>query len=497
MLRRAGAVLLIWLAIACGGKGANLGDPGPNVGRSGGTVGRASASGGAGQGGRTGDGNQSTGGGPGGSPGSGGTSGDGAPSGADAALEATGGSTGSATGGQSGSDAAAGPASAPATVVIDGQALVQAKQKLAAGDAAAKTALTVLLALADPALTAGPWSVMDKTTTPPSGSKHDYISLARYYWPTGTGCPYVHKDGETNPDTTSDKYDHASRHAAMDAIYHLAMAWYFTDDPKYAARAALVARTWFLDPKTAMNPNINFGEGVPCLRNGTDTGVLNWTEVIGEVLDGVAVLDSGAPGWTTADQTAMRAWLTAFLAWLQTNALGTSEASATNNHGTWYDVGAAAIMLYLGQQPATRALVEKAQTKRLASQIKSDGSQPEELARTNTWGYSNWNLEGFCRLAATGRHVGVDLWAFAPAGGGTLAKAVDYLIAGAKQGKAAWAHPQIIPLEPSWAIPLLHAAADFAIDAGARDALPLVPPAAGGDLWPLLPVCTTPAIQVN
>ena len=355
------------------------------------------------------------------------------------------------TGGTGGTDARdAGPVAVPSTVVLDGQKLAETKQRLVVGDAMLRATLDKLLAMADAELTAGPWSVMNKTTTPPSGSKHDYISLARYYWPgnSANGCPYVHKDGETNPDCASNRWDHASRHAAMDAIYHLSLAWYFTGDPRYGSRAALVARTWFLDPATQMNPNIDFGEGVPCLRDGAGTGVLNWTEVIGEALDGIAILDTGAPGWSSADQMGMRTWLTAFLKWLETDPLATKEKAAANNHGTWYDTGVSAILLYLGQTAETKALVESSK-KRIASQIKSDGSQPEELARTNTWGYSNWNLEGFCLLASTASHVGTDLWTYAPAGAGTIAKAVDYLIQGAQKGKTAWSHPQIAPFEPS------------------------------------------------
>jgi hypothetical protein len=338
--------------------------------------------------------------------------------------------------------------------------------------------------------------VMDKTTTPPSGNKHDYISLARYYWPSASanGCPYVHKDGQTNPETSGNKYDHASRHAAMDALYNLAVAWYFTGQPRYAERAALVARTWFLDAATAMNPNINFGEGVPCLRAGTDTGVLNWTELIGEALDALAILEAGAPGWSAADQAAMRSWLTAFLGWLQTSARGKSEAAATNHHGTGYDVGVAQLMISLGQTGPAKALLQG--SKRIG-QVKADGSQPEELARTNSWGYSNWNLEGLCLLAQTAGHVGVDLWAYSAPGGGSITRAADYLIAGATGGKSAWPHDQIAAFEPSWPLSELHAAADFASDASARAALPMVPAPPQGDLWPLLPVCVPAAIQVN
>jgi hypothetical protein len=389
-----------------------------------------------------------------------------------------------------------GPATAPATVVLDGKKLAASKQQLAAGSSPLAGQLAALVALADEALTAGPWSVMDKTTTPPSGDKHDYISLARYYWPSpgsANGCPYVHKDGETNPDTSSNKYDHASRHHAMDALYELALAWYFTGQQRYADRAELVARHWFLDPATALNPNINFGEIVPC-EAAHDTGVLNWTEMLGQALDAIAILDGGAPGWTQADQTAMHAWMAAMLKWLQTSALGKSEGSATNNHGTWYDVGEAALEVYLGQTDAAKALVMGSEANRIAKQIAADGAQAQELARTNSWGYSNWNAEGFCRLAETASHVGVDLWSY---GGGSIVKAIDYLIPTAEKGKASWTHQQISPLDPTWAISLIHAAADQGNDATARAALPMLMVPPGGDLWDLLPVCVPAAIQTD
>jgi hypothetical protein len=153
------------------------------------------------------------------------------------------------------------------------------------------------------------------------------------------------------------------------------------------------------------------------------------------------------------------------------------------------------IMLALGQTDAARALIDGARTRRIAPQIKGDGTQPQELARTNSWGYANWNLEGFCLLAATGGHVGVDLWSYAAPGGGALAKAIDYLIPAAQGGKAAWPHQQISPFEPSWPLSLFHAAADLGNDAAARAALPMKPPA--GDLWALLPVCVPAAIQVE
>src|SRR5439155_4244170 len=103
--------------------------------------------------------------------------------------------------------ATAAPAT-PNTVVLDGNQLARNRIALLAGDRPLRASLTNLLAQADVALTKGPWAVTDKTQVPPSGNKHDYLSLAPYFWPTQPqtpgnplGCPYVEKDGIRNPAT--------------------------------------------------------------------------------------------------------------------------------------------------------------------------------------------------------------------------------------------------------------------------------------------------------
>lgn len=66
-------------------------------------------------------------------------------------------------------------------------------------------ALVALKDKADKLLTVKPPSVMEKPDPlPVPGDRHDYMSLARYYWPnpkTETGLPYVQRDGETNEST--------------------------------------------------------------------------------------------------------------------------------------------------------------------------------------------------------------------------------------------------------------------------------------------------------
>ena len=60
-----------------------------------------------------------------------------------------------------------------------------------------------------------PYSVMDKKLVPPSGNKHDYISIGRYWWPDPTkpdGLPYIRRDGQSNPERKQLDRERMGRH---------------------------------------------------------------------------------------------------------------------------------------------------------------------------------------------------------------------------------------------------------------------------------------------
>src|SRR6476661_4713478 len=97
--------------------------------------------------------------------------------------------------------------SRPGTIVLRGDNLARAKAGVLARDEKFRDAYDDLIRDANTALTAGPFTVMQKKRTPPSGDKHDYMSLAPYWWPDSTkpnGVPYVRRDGQVNPESRTD-----------------------------------------------------------------------------------------------------------------------------------------------------------------------------------------------------------------------------------------------------------------------------------------------------
>ncbi|MFD7874859.1 alginate lyase family protein [Streptomyces sp. NPDC059766] len=379
---------------------------------------------------------------------------------------------------------------APGTTVLDGARLRQTKARLDRGDRRLRSALRTLTARADGWLDEGPWTVVDKPRPAPGGDVHDYLSQAPYWWPSTPptadnpwGCPYVQRDGQRNPevDTGTDRQD---AEKVFDSTYDLALAWYYTGDRRYARKAAGILRTWFLDPATRMNPDLNHAQFIPCKYDGRAIGIIDFSQSYTAVLDAVAILDAGAPSWTGTDRAGMRKWNGDFLAWLRNSDFGAQEAAAANNHGTFYDLLVAGLAYATGDRELARDTVREAAARRIDPQVAADGSQPLELARTRSWHYSTFDLVAYTRLAAIGEHVGVDLWAHQGPDGQSLFKAVRYLLPAAT-GRTAWPYPEL-EFHRYAASDVVHAAAD-AGDPEARKAVPSLEEPPDGDLWALRP----------
>ena len=350
-------------------------------------------------------------------------------------------------------------AAGPRIFLSDGRDLARVKEAVAS-DKTIAAAVTDLRSRADKELKAGPFSIVtnNKPRLAPSGDKHDYVSMAPYFWPDPAkpnGLPYLRKDGRVNPER--EKYDRPLLGKMSTAVGTLGLAYYLTGEEKYAEHAARLLRAWFLDAATLMNPNLNYGQFIPGINDGRGIGIIDSVGFL-KVIDAIGMLE-GCRAWTKADQAGMERWFRDYLHWLQTSKNGKEEAAAANNHGSWYDVQLGAYGLFVGDADLAKKVVEDSKTKRIARQVEPDGRQPLELKRTKAFDYSRGNLDALFGLATLGDRVGVDLWSFQTKDGRSIRKALEWLIPFAT-GEKKWEYEQIKELQGGSLAPLLRRAAN-------------------------------------
>ena len=345
----------------------------------------------------------------------------------------------------------------PRTILARGELLAESRRLIRAHNVYLLPAYHALLSSADSVMKVPPTSVMQKKNTPPSGDKHDFLSLAPYWWPDPTktnGIPYIRRDGEMNPQSRID-HDGIRFQQMEDAVEILSLAWYLSGDERYASRAAKLLHVWFIDPATKMNPNLNFAQAVLGVSDGRGIGIIDLRHVP-QLLDAVRILELSGK-WHGSDSTLFLKWCRDYLDWLKNSKNGKEERAAENNHGTWYDSQAAAFSLFVGDSAFAKEILASSTRARIAKQIATDGSQPLELERTRPIHYSLFNLDPFSQLAEMGRHVGVNLWNYEAPSGAAIVWALWFVTPFADTLHH-WSKPDLVPITPDeFAVPLQRA----------------------------------------
>jgi hypothetical protein len=318
--------------------------------------------------------------------------------------------------------------------------------------------LKLAQAEANSALKVPPQTIVNKTKTPPSGDKHDYMSMARYWWPnpdTPDHLPYVRHDGQSNPEINGIQ-DHQELARTDENARALAIGWYLTGDERYAEHATLLLHSFFLDKATAMNPNLDYAQYVPGLNTGRDAGVLD-ARSLAMTVDAIGLL-AGSKSWTAADQEGMQQWFAKYYVWLTTAKNAKKEASTPNNHGSWCAVQLASIGLFLGKTDEVKQLAEQIREQRIPSQFDAQGMQKYELVRTNSFSYSAFNLEALTTVDEIVAPLGEDLYKPAKPGAPGILTGIDALLP--YDAQHPWPHEQITSeLEGSLCPALVRAAA--------------------------------------
>jgi hypothetical protein len=292
-----------------------------------------------------------------------------------------------------------------------------------------------LRAQADAALSRGPYSVVQKSTLPPSGDVHDYWHPAPYWWPDparGEGHPYVRRDGERVPgtklyDSESGRYDRTRLQRMFDDVTMLSLAGTAIGDDRYSLHAVALVRAWFVDPRTRMNPHLKYAQ----VRRGHDgdlgqsTGIIEFKDLY-YFLDAVRLLAASGALDRHVRSTLMD-WLREYVRWLESGPSGQRECRAANNHGTYYDLQIGSIAAFLGDGRLGALVCNRAKA-RISSQFSRDGAQIEELKRTKPRHYTAFGLAGWTSLARIVSAFGCDLWSFKDCEGRGLQKAMEWLM---------------------------------------------------------------------
>lgn len=310
--------------------------------------------------------------------------------------------------------------------MVDAEAAERVRTAVEKGDSRLKPLYDRALRDADKLLDEPDPTVVDKGMTPPSGDKHDYISMGRYWWPnpdTKDGLPYVRRDGHSNPELKKFDRDRLGRFSAN--LRRLTGAYLLAGRMEHARKMASMLRTWFLDERTRMNPNGTYAQMVPGRNDGLGRpeGILDLYSLI-DAVDAATVLERDNL-LSKKEMKALRAWFSAYVDWLLTSESGKGEYAAKNNHGIAYDVQTVVYARFAGRDEVARELIETFAERRLEKQIEADGKQPRELARTTAFGYSTYNLTHMLDMCVAARTMGMDLY---NAADGAIDRAIGYLI---------------------------------------------------------------------
>lgn len=268
------------------------------------------------------------------------------------------------------------------------EGLFELKTAIEAKDPLFQTSYKKLCLQAEKALVAGPFSVMQKNKIPPSGDKHDYMSV-----------------------------------------------------PPYAGRAALLLRIWFIDPETKMNPELEFAQ------RSTRVGVID-TRFLSRIIDCIGIMQNSET-WTENDQAGMVEWCRQYLINVQ-NRIDKDHKDSGHNIASWYHVQMVSLALFTENIELAHKLLERTKA-RLDTALNSTGGFKRELTRTRSLSYSCFHLYAMFNLASMGEQLGMDLWNYRTNDGRGLEMALEYIAkyAGA-DNKTQWPYKEIEGTKGDW-----------------------------------------------
>ena len=246
----------------------------------------------------------------------------------------------------------------------------------------------------------------------------------------------------------------------------LSVAAFYTEEPKYIERVALLFRTFFTDPETAMSPTMEFDDYEPGRKGPPGYNVGGTIDIarFHATLDCLALLewlDDEQHFWTATDRARMSEWVQAFFTWWVASPQGISASRLASNFAISWDTNAMAMAHYLVHATASPypykpfAVSAANGTKRYVdTSIANDGHLPTEDANPDSFGYSTSVLIELLQAAKLVATVSAaeDLYTYTNALGGSILKALEYHAPYCASNGSGWPWPvsPVLPINTSY-----------------------------------------------
>lgn len=295
-----------------------------------------------------------------------------------------------------------------------------------------------VLEKAQEALKAPVLHITDIQSPRSEGGPHDYYSNGDYWWPnpdTPDGLPYVHRDGQTNPDNFNG-HRIIMRQMRTNVVF-LTSAYVLTGEEVYAERAVKHLKEFFLDEETFMAPHLQYAQALLGICSGRGIGIIDTLHLV-DVVFAVEHLKNSA-AMTEEICGGLKKWFSRYLGWMLTDANGIQEMNKDNNHGVCFFVQAAAFALFTDNERIVDFCREYYK-KGLLKQEAADGSFPRETGRTKPYNYSIFivdNMVSLCHLLSKPED---NLWEYESPEGKSIKKALDFITPYVLD-KSTWPYP--------------------------------------------------------
>ena len=257
------------------------------------------------------------------------------------------------------------------------------------------------------------------------GGRHDFYSEGPYWWPdpaNPTG-PFIRKDGLRFPGRFQD-HDKDLRNFSW-IVGTQTSAWLLTGNQKYAKAAMQHLKAWLVDTATMMNPNMLYAQAIRGVNTGRGTGIIDAGQLM-DVAQSVMILQK-SPAVSASDIAAIKEWFRKFVTWLTTHPYGIDEMNAKNNHGSWWHAQVASYARLVGDEKVLQMCRDHYMKILLPNQMVSNGSFPEELARTKPYSYSLFNIDALASLCWILNDTN-EIWKYTLADGRGLEKGLNYMM---------------------------------------------------------------------